>query len=85
MGGTRAARSMATTTMRKAWLELPEEPAVGWRVVEVVEEGGGFASVRSGAGTAAERVASSRLSDYDASFEDAGLCSDVSRLVERQK
>ncbi|KAH8083906.1 hypothetical protein JL720_8147 [Aureococcus anophagefferens] len=65
--------------LRKAWLELPDEPAVGWRVVDVVAEDGAFASVRDGASST--RVDRSRLSDYDATYEDEALCSDVSRLA----
>jgi len=65
--------------VRKAWLELPDEPAVGWRVVDVVAEDGAFASVRDGA--ASTRVDRARLSDYDATYEDEALCSDVSRLA----
>ena len=71
------------TALRKAWLELPDEPAVGWRVVDVVAEDGAFVSIKDGA--APTRVDRARLSDYDATYEDEALCSDVSRLVERQK
>ena len=65
--------------VRKAWLELPDEPAVGWRVVDVVAEDGAFVSIKDGA--APTRVDRARLSDYDATYEDEALCSDVSRLA----
>ena len=64
---------------RKAWLKLPDEPAVGWRVVDVVAEDGAFVSIKDGA--ASTRVDRARLSDYDATYEDEALCSDVSRLA----
>ncbi|KAH8045148.1 hypothetical protein JL722_14380 [Aureococcus anophagefferens] len=48
-------------TLRKAWLELPDEPAVGWRVVDVVAEDGAFASVRDGAAPARRPRAAQRL------------------------
>ncbi|KAH8071667.1 hypothetical protein JL721_4168 [Aureococcus anophagefferens] len=67
--------------LRKAWLELPDEPAVGWRVVDVVAEDGAFVSIKDGA--APTRVDRARLSDYDATYEDEALCSDVSRLAGR--
>ena len=57
--------------VRKAWLELPDEPAVGWRVVDVVAEDGAFVSIKDGA--ASTRVDRARLSDYDATYEDCLL------------
>ncbi|KAH8044783.1 hypothetical protein JL720_16968 [Aureococcus anophagefferens] len=63
--------------LRKAWLELPDEPAVGWRVVDVVAEDGAFASVRDGASSAASTSGSATLT----ACEDEALCSDVSRLA----
>ncbi|KAH8045242.1 hypothetical protein JL722_14307 [Aureococcus anophagefferens] len=62
-------------TLRKAWLELPDEPAVGWRVVDVVAEDGAFASVRRGRAGAVD--AAQRLRRH----AGRALCSDVSRLA----
>ncbi|KAH8047169.1 hypothetical protein JL720_16160 [Aureococcus anophagefferens] len=64
--------------LRKAWLELPDEPAVGWRVVDVVAEDGAFASVRDGASSTPGVDSGSATRRDD---EDEALCSDVSRLA----
>ena len=64
---------------RRAWLETPENPEAGWRVVEVVREDALRPTVDDGAGPV--EVDASRLSDYDATFEDEALCADLSNLA----